>query len=395
MSRYRNSLTRWYGTDVHVFKRIILGILFVLILLALLVYSQWRSVAPKVSGIVEADEIRLGSRMGGRVQTVHVSEGQTVQPGQVLVTLEPYDLEQRLAEAAAHLAARRAELARLQAGFRVEEIAQAQARVDALAATLQKLVDGPRPEEIATARAHLTLAESQVERTQRTLERFRSLRSQGSASQEELDRAVEESKVFEAMRAARREEFQLLEKGTRAEDIAVARAELDQATQALRLATNGYRQEEIDQASAAVDAAAAALAAIQVQQGELMVKADVCGVVSALELRPGDLVPANGPVLSLLDMSRLWVRAYVPQSRSGLRLGQKLRVTVDGLPERDFTGELTYIAPQAEFTPRNVQTLEERSKQVFRIKLYFPPGQDELRPGMTADVWLDTATDSR
>lgn len=95
-----------------------------------------------------------------------------------------------------------------------------------------------------------------------------------------------------------------------------------------------------------------------------------------------------------MDNSRLWVRAYVPQNRVGLRLGQKLRVTVDSFGDEPFVGEIIFISRQAEFTPSNVQTPEERSKQVFRIKVALKKGLEKLRPGMTVDVWLEPMGES-
>jgi multidrug resistance efflux pump len=106
-------------------------------------------------------------------------------------------------------------------------------------------------------------------------------------------------------------------------------------------------------------------------------------------LQPGDLVFANAPAVSLIDMQRVWVRAYVPEDRLDLALGDRLPVTVDSYPGKRFTGEITFISRQAEFTPSNVQTPEERSKQVFRVKVTLVDGLDQLRPGMAADVWLE------
>jgi multidrug resistance efflux pump len=110
--------------------------------------------------------------------------------------------------------------------------------------------------------------------------------------------------------------------------------------------------------------------------------------VEALELRPGDLTAPGAPVLSLRDTSRMWVRAYVPENRLDIRLHQEMTVTVDSFPGQPFRGAVTFIAPEAEFTPANVQTPEERSKQVFRIKVTLREGLEQLRPGMAADVWL-------
>jgi multidrug resistance efflux pump len=115
-------------------------------------------------------------------------------------------------------------------------------------------------------------------------------------------------------------------------------------------------------------------------------------VVEAVELRPGDIVAANAPALSLLDTAHLWVRAYVPEGQLGrIRLGQQIPLRIDGLPDQRFTGRITFIAPEAEFTPRNVQTPEERSKQVFRTKITLESGQERLRVGMMADVLLGEA----
>jgi multidrug resistance efflux pump len=377
--------------------RLLIPILVIVVIAALLAASRFVPTEPKISGFIEADEVRVGSRVGGRIAEVLVAEGQQVSAGQVLLRLDPYDLLQRLAEANAQLAMRQAELDKLTAGLRPEEVAQAKARVDRLSATVAKLVAGPRPEEIAAARSRLTLAKAQIERAKRSFDRLQALYNQdpGSISREELDRAIEDYKVAEATQRVREEELQLLERGTREEEKDEARAQLEEASQAYLMAKKGYREEEIAEAQAAVAAARAAVEAVEVQLRELEIRSDVDGVVEALELRPGDLVPPNGPVLSLLDISRMWVRAYLPENRLDVQLGDLFAVTVDSYPKRSFTGKVTYISPQAEFTPRNVQTPEERSKQVFRVKVELTDVQKELRAGMAADVWLDRKVSDR
>ena len=110
-----------------------------------------------------------------------------------------------------------------------------------------------------------------------------------------------------------------------------------------------------------------------------------------MDLQPGDFAGANAPVMSIMDTNNLWIRAYVPESLLHLKEGQILRISVSSYPDRSFEGKVTFISRQAEFTPSNVQTPEERSKQVFRIKVTLTTGQELLRPGMTADVWLPEA----
>lgn len=157
----------------------------------------------------------------------------------------------------------------------------------------------------------------------------------------------------------------------------------------MKLFKAGNRPEDISQAEAAVAAAQAALAGIEVQLNELQIRASVDGVVEAMELQPGDMVGMGTPVVSLMDTRTLWVRAYVPESRLNIAIDQEVRITTDSFTSESFRGKVTFISRQAEFTPRNIQTPEERSKQVFRIKVTLMNGLDKLRPGMAADVWLE------
>ena len=362
-------------------------VVLVVAALAALVWSQGRGAPPKVSGFVEADEIRLGSRVGGRVKSVRAEEGASVKTGDVLVELEPYDLAERRAGAIAQAAARHAEHDRLVAGARPEEIAQAAARLQRATAVLDRLVAGPRAQEIEAARAQVQLAEAHAELQRKSLARTKRLA--GSAeSEEELDRATAAVTEAEAAVRVKKLDLAVLEEGSRKEDIAAAKAEVAEATSAHELLVKGFRAEDIAEAKAAAEAADAAVAAIDRQVEELLVRAPSSGVVDAVELRPGDLVSPNAPVLTIVDGARLWVRAYVPENRLDVAIGQKLEVSVDSFPGRRFQAHVTFIAREAEFTPGNVQTPDERSKQVFRVKVEFDEGKDVLRPGMSADVWL-------
>jgi multidrug resistance efflux pump len=356
---------------------------------ALLAYSRYRSEPLKVSGFIEAYEIRIGSRVGGRVQRVLVDEGATVKKGDVLVELEPFDLQERRAQAAEEVAAGTAEYEKLSKGFRPEEIAQAKAQYDGLAARLAELEHGPRAQEIAAAEARVRLAEAELILAQENQARIERLVVQNAATREEQDEAVTQLRMARETHQVRQEELELLREGTRPEQIQHAKAQLEEARQIWLLRQNGYRAEEIAEAKAAADAARAALAAIEKQIAELAVVAPVDAVVEAVDLRPGDMISPNAPVLSLMDTSRLWVRAYVPESHLDLAIDQAMSVSVDSYPGERFQGHISFIARQAEFTPSNVQTPEERSKQVFRIRVTLDEGLDRLRPGMSADVWLE------
>jgi len=369
-----------------VIGRVLAFLVLIAALVGVLLYSQRETGPLRVSGFLEADQIRVGSRVGGRVAAVHVAEGDEVEAGALLIEFEPYDLLQRRAEAAAELERRKAELMRLSAGYRPEEIAQAEARRDRLAAQLAELRSGPRPQEIGAAEARVREADASVELANQEFARVKELFDRQSVSADELDRATRSQRVAEEQRNARRKELELLEAGTREEVLEQAKAQVAEAEAALQLVKRGFRAEEIAQARAAVAAANAALSALDARIAELRVVAPVAGRVEALDLRKGDLLAPDAPALSLLDPQRLWVRAFVPENRLSFSVGDTVRVRVDAIPGRTFEGQVTFLASQAEFLPGNVQTPEERSKQVFRIKVDLREGLDVLHPGVPADV---------
>jgi multidrug resistance efflux pump len=359
-------------------------------ILAWLFWQQSRPRPLTVSGFIEADDVRVGSRVGGRLAEVHVSEGQSVTRGQKLFTLDPFDLRERLAQAKADLAGSKAELDRMKSGYRTEEIEQARAKRDRAAALHEKLKAGPRHQEIESTRQQLKIAEANLELAKSEFARVERLQKESQAAPTEFDQAVRTLKSAEASAAAAREILSLATEGSRKEDIAEAAAALAEAQQAATLLEKGYRVEEVARAQANADAAAATVAAIEIQLTEMQVLSPCDCVVEAVDLRPGDIVGPNAPAIALLETHKMWIRAYVPEARLGqVQLGRHVAVHVDGQPQQSFEAVVTYIAREAEFTPRNVQTPEERSKQVFRIKAELTAKLETLRVGMSADLMFD------
>ncbi|MFN0056455.1 MAG: HlyD family secretion protein [Planctomycetales bacterium] len=367
--------------------------LLILLLIAGLVYSQRRTGPLKVSGFIESDEIRVGSRVGGRVSGIFVEEGQTVRKGERLVELEPFQLHEQRSQLQGEFSQAQAEWDRLQTGYREEEIAGALSREAELTAAREQLADGE--EDIAAARANLELAQSQLDLAQLKYDRTEKLIAKNNASQSDFDQATAELRVARATVQVRQEELGKLVR-YRPLELKAADARRDEAHQEWLLRSRGYRDEDKAKAAAAVASAQGALQAIERQIEELTIRAPAAGVIEAIDLRPGDLVGANTPAVSMIEADRLWVRAYVPENHLDVQVGRKVVVTVDafqGARLRKFTGKVTFVARQAEFTPGNVQTPEERSKQVFRIKVVLEDGHEVLRPGMMADVWLKGEAD--
>ncbi len=372
-------------------QRIVVLAAIAVALLGLILYSQMRPSADFVSGVIEADEIRLGSRVGGRIKNVLVGEGDSVEAAAPLIEFEPYDLIEHEQQAIAELAARDAELRRLSSGMREEEIGQAKSRFDQWSAKHQLLVAGPRAEEISAAENRLTAAEAELALARREHDRTINLVQSKAVSKSELDIANQRLDVAQANVEVRKNELSILNAGARQQELEQSRAAAEEARLAWELAKKGFRSEEIEKAAAARDSAQAVLEMVRRQKSELVIAAPVDGYIDALDLQAGDLVAPNAPILTLLATDRIWVRAYVPQRFLQLTVGQELRVSIDSLPNENFVGVVSFISHQAEFTPSNVQTTDERAKQVYRIRVTILEGAEQLRVGMTANVWLQSA----
>jgi multidrug resistance efflux pump len=182
----------------------------------------------------------------------------------------------------------------------------------------------------------------------------------------------------------------MLNAGSRAEDIAEAMAELQRADAQLRLLKAGTRQEEIDEERANVAALQAKLREVDINLREAVIRAPEPAVIEVVAVRKGDVVPANQPVLRVLRAQDLWVRIYVPETELAfVSLGAEATIKVDGLPDQPFVGKVIHIAAISEFTPRNVQSAEERRHQVFGVKVRVDDPKGVLKSGMAAEVFFD------
>ncbi len=356
----------------------------------------WRPAdALTVSGNIEAHEILVGSKVGGRVAKVYVREGDRVKPGQVLLDLERDELEARKIEAVAAVGQAQAALDQLLAGSRPEEIARARGTADAARETYLGVKTWPRPEEVAQARADLAAAEADLAYSEAQFLRFDKLLRDGAVAEADLDNARSHRDADRSKVASLREKLRVLETGSRPEDIRAAEGKLKEADASRQLVEKGPREEEIRQARANLKAAEARLRVIETQLDEMVVKSPTDAVVEVFDTRPGDLASPNKALATLIEPD-LWVRVYVPESQIGrLRLGQEATVRVDSFPGHRFQGVVEQINRQAEFTPRNVQTPEERVNQVFGVKVRLDNREGQLRAGMAADVTLSLLTPRR
>ena len=272
--------------------------------------------ARSVSGTIETDEVHVASRYGGRVVSLHAQEGDTLQPGQLLVELDATELR---------------------------------ARQDRAAAQLDELTRGPRPAEIGAAKAEYEAALAQYSLARIEETRTTQLFEDKVASAQERDAVVSRARQLSQSADAAKKRHDLLVEGTRPEQIAQARAQL---------------------------------AEIEAQLREMQILSPTNAVLEVLSVKVGDVLPANREVATLV-LPAVWVRVYVPEPWLGrIQLGETVTVHTDSSKE-SVTGTIEQINRQAEFTPRNVQTVEDRVRQVFGVKVRLP---NQLRAGMSVDV---------
>jgi len=247
--------------------------------------------------------------------------------------------------------------------------------------------DLSRPEEVAQARASLAAAEADVNNAETAFARVEKLRASGDIAQQEFDAAKFRVENIRARRDSEKKRLDLLLNGSRKEDIRGAEEKLRQAEEAERLVLAGPRAEEIADARAQLSEAQARLEQIDVQLKEGVIAAPSDATVEVLTVRPGDLLTPNQSIARLLEKDQIFVRVFVPEPQLGLvRTGQQADVKVDTFPNQPFQGVIEQINTQGEFTPRNVQSRDERNHQVFGVKVRIDNRDGKLKAGMAADV---------
>jgi len=280
--------------------------------------------------------------------------------------------------------------AELAAGSRREEKAAARAAMDRAAHVLADLEAGSRPQEIAAARAAKDAAEADMTRTQADLRRAVVLFERKSISAEIYDAARAAAQVAADRHRQAVEQLKLAEEGFRPQRIEEARSALAHAKAQDALVMAGPRQETIDQARARGELAAAALRLAETQLSYAVVRSPIAGVVLSKNIEPGEYVAPGTPVVTIGDLGHVWLRGYVAETDLGrVKPESRAWVTTDTYPGNRYEGYVSFIAQEAEFTPKNVQTQKERVKLMYRIKIDIVNPDMELKIGMPADAEIE------
>jgi HlyD family secretion protein len=409
-----------------------------------------RPAAPRdwieASGVIEATEVDVSSLTGGKLVRLLVNEGDWVKREEPLAEIDRRDIEPQVTQARGALAAAKGQLAQAEAVLAGAAAAAANAREayrkstelkggyeaaqaryqaalaarDQAKATLDLVRAGVRSEEITQARAAVASAQASFENAQRELARLETLLAQGAVSRQQVDlqrtardaasAALEgaRARLAEAEAGARSEERRQAEAG-----FAQAQANLEAAARSLTTARElygdklalkqqldaaeaQYRAAQQAQAAAAgqVENAGGALASAEKRLRDASVLSPIDGAVTIKVREAGETVGAGQAIVRLADLDHMWLRVYIPVTDlDRVKLGQEAEVRADANPSRPYRGRVTEIAQQAEFTPKNVQTREQREKLVFGVKVEVENPQHELKPGMPADARIRVGQD--
>lgn len=288
-----------------------------------------------LSGNVEATEVNVGFKQAGRIEQLLAEEGQKVNKGDRLAVLDG-------AEPEAH-------------------VAQSKAYLNEAMARLEELRAGARPQELEQAAASLRYAEAELSKAKKDLDRADALFGKGAVSAQQLDGA---RKSFDTALSQHRK-----------------------AAEALSIVREGARREELKAAENRMQQAMAGLRISEERLKDAAIYAPVSGIILKKNREAGETVAPGSPVYTIGDIEHPWIRVYIREDRVGLvKPGQRASVSVDSYPGKLYEGTVAYISSEAEFTPKNIQTQEERVKLVFGVKVSIKNPDYELKPGMPADV---------
>jgi HlyD family secretion protein len=293
-----------------------------------------------LSGNIEAHESLVGFKVPGRIVELPVEEGQQVAQDALLARLDDADFKQRVVIDDATVRVRESNLALALAGTREQETRAAQ----------QTMID----------------AEADLEQKKLDNERARQLFAKDEVSAQERDQAATALKRAEAIYKAAQQRYNEAVEGSRKEDIAIARANLNEAKAGLGLS--------------------------QVNLSYTVLRAPSAGVVTVRQAELGEVVAPGSPVVTLADLDHIWLRAYIAETDMGrIHWGQEATITTDTYPGKQYHGRISFISSAAEFTPKSVQTYAERVTLVYRIKIDIDNPNHELKPGMPADARIELA----
>ncbi|HEX3031334.1 MAG TPA: HlyD family efflux transporter periplasmic adaptor subunit [Bacillota bacterium] len=333
-----------------------LRVVIVILVLAGLAWYGWNGRKPEqvneFSGWLEGEDYRVVGEIAGKVNSVYVKEGQEIKKGQAVAKLDAANADILLLQAKANLAIAQAKAGDVKAGSRPQQIAQAQAQVTSL-------------------QANLTASSQTLARASQQRNRIEELVLSGAANQDQLDAA----KTTEAPAQSA---------------VDAVKAQIKAAQNQVRLLQEGATSYNISASDAQVLLASRQVEQAQLQVSKTLLTAPVGSRVEEIIIKPGELAAPGAAVVKLIDDRQIHVTIFLPQSQLGqVRVGQKAVIQAENGSDKTL-GKVVYIAAKGEFTPKNIQTQEQRATQVFEVKVALEPLKEaNFKPGQTVTVRLD------
>lgn len=387
-----------------------------------------------VSGFIEGDQVNVASEVGGRIAAITVKEGDHVSAGQVILWLDHSLLDAQIAQSQAGVKTAQAQLVLLKSQPQPSDLQAAQAELEAAQQNYAKISGGATDADIAATRAALAAAEQNYRKVKAgpTVDQLAQLKAQADNAQAALNQAQSAydkiggatnpyiglapqsvqlqqatnnyaaaiaayndmrshptpAELAAAEAQVQQEQSALSGLAPDAAQLAGAHAQVQQAQAALDRLTPTVEQLAVAQDQ--VEQAQAALAVLQSQVYKTEIASPVDGFVSQRAVNIGEIATPNAPLLTITKLDPVKLTIYVPETQLGeIKLGDQIRVQVDSFPDKSFDGHVVFISSQAEFTPRNVQTKEERVNTVFAVKLEIANPDSALKPGMPADATIE------
>jgi HlyD family secretion protein len=389
---------------VELKKRLIL-IVFLALLLGVGAMVYWGQRKERIaelyySGTIEATQSNLAFQVSGRVKTVFFDEGQAVKKNQVLAVLDQQEFMAQRDKARSEWVQSQENLKQLETLLEINrkvlpaEVQRVKATVQALQSQLTELEGGYRVQEVEQARYTYEQAQFALEEARKDKIRFERLFERKIIAEKDKD-AVDlkyETALKEYERA--KKAYELLKEGYRKESIETARSKLAEGQAALQQAKDNLKkieatERQVEGAKAQVQSAKAALELTEIRLAYTELRAPFDGILVSRNVEPGEVVTPGQEVLSLSDLSQVDLKVFVDETEIGkVRPGQQVDVKIDTFPSKTYTGQVSFISPEGEFTPKIIQTHKERVKLVYLVKITIPNPNLELKTGMPADAWF-------
>lgn len=383
-------------------------IVVVIVVLGAAGLLAYRSLHPEatnkilVSGNIELTQVDIAFKTSGRLIERTVNEGDTVQKGMVIARLDREQLLHQRETAEAALSTAQAQLSESESALQwQQETMQADmqlrnADLNAAQSQLLQLQNGARPQEIQQSQAAVASAQSQYDGAKKDWDRAQTLYKNDDISTSQYDQFRTRFESAEANLKQVKESSALVQAGPRAETIESAKAQVERAHASLRVGQANSietrrRQEDIVARRGDIERAKAQIALIDSQLADTIAVSPINGVVLVKAADVGEVLAPGTSVVTVGDIEHPWLRAYIREQDLGrVKLGDKVKVTTDSFHDKVYDGHVAFISSDAEFTPKQIQTAEERVKLVYRIKIDVDNSRRELKSNMPADAEIIT-----